>query len=50
MDCIVAVAGTIGNAAAAALAGFGVEPNELPFAPLRIRRLIEEAKTRLSTG
>jgi carbon-monoxide dehydrogenase large subunit len=47
---IVAVAATIGNAVAAALASFGIEPNELPLTPPRIWRLIEEAKARSSTG
>jgi aerobic carbon-monoxide dehydrogenase large subunit len=46
---IVAVAATIGNAVAAALARFGVEPNELPLTPPRIWRLIQEAKARAST-
>jgi aerobic carbon-monoxide dehydrogenase large subunit len=45
---IVAVAATIGNAVAAALASFGVEPNELPLTPPRIWRLIQEAKARAS--
>jgi aerobic carbon-monoxide dehydrogenase large subunit len=45
---IVAVAATIGNAVAAALASFGVEPNELPLTPPRVWRLIEEAKARSS--
>jgi carbon-monoxide dehydrogenase large subunit len=46
---IVAVAATIGNAVAAALVSFGVEPNELPLTPPRIWRLIQEAKARAST-
>jgi carbon-monoxide dehydrogenase large subunit len=46
---IVAVAATIGNAVAAALVSFGVEPNELPLTPPRIWRSIQEAKARAST-
>ncbi|MBV8510152.1 MAG: xanthine dehydrogenase family protein molybdopterin-binding subunit [Xanthobacteraceae bacterium] len=45
---IVAVAATIGNAVAAALVSFGVEPNELPLTPPRIWRLIQDAKARAS--
>jgi carbon-monoxide dehydrogenase large subunit len=47
---IVAVAATIGNAVAAALASFGVEPKELPLTPPRIWRLIEEAKATRSAS
>jgi carbon-monoxide dehydrogenase large subunit len=47
---IVAVAATIGNAVASALASLGAEPNELPLTPPRVWRLIEEAKARSSTG
>jgi aerobic carbon-monoxide dehydrogenase large subunit len=43
---IVAVAATVGNAVAAALAEFDVQPNELPLTPPRIWRLIKEAKAR----
>ena len=43
---IVAVAATIGNAVAAALADLKVEPNELPLTPPRLWRLIEDAKAR----
>jgi carbon-monoxide dehydrogenase large subunit len=43
---IVAVAATIGNAVAAALAGFDVQPNELPLTPPRLWRLIEDARAR----
>jgi aerobic carbon-monoxide dehydrogenase large subunit len=42
---IVAVAATIGNAIAAALIAFGVEPTEMPLTPERIWQLIEQAKT-----
>jgi aerobic carbon-monoxide dehydrogenase large subunit len=45
---IVAVAATIANAVAAALASLGVEPNEMPLTPPRIWQLIEEAKARQS--
>jgi carbon-monoxide dehydrogenase large subunit len=41
---IVSVAATVGNAVAAALASFGVEPNEMPLTPPRIWRLIEEGR------
>ncbi len=40
---IVAVAATIANAVAAALAEFDVEPSELPLSPARVWRLIEDA-------
>jgi carbon-monoxide dehydrogenase large subunit len=43
---IVAVAATIGNAVAAALAEFDVQPNELPLTPPRLWRLIEQARAR----
>jgi CO/xanthine dehydrogenase Mo-binding subunit len=42
---IVAVAAAIGNAVAAALASFGVEPKELPLTPARIWRLVQNAQT-----
>jgi aerobic carbon-monoxide dehydrogenase large subunit len=45
---IVAVAATIGNAVAAALASFRVEPRELPLTPPSVWRLIEEAKARMA--
>jgi carbon-monoxide dehydrogenase large subunit len=48
---IVAVAATIGNAIAAALVEFDVEPNEMPLTPDRIWQLIEQAKGRnVTTG
>jgi len=47
---IVAVAATVANAVAAALAGFGVEANEMPLTPERIWRLIEQAKSRLASA
>jgi carbon-monoxide dehydrogenase large subunit len=40
---MVAVAATAGNAVAAALAAFKVEPNELPLSPPRLWRLIQQA-------
>jgi aerobic carbon-monoxide dehydrogenase large subunit len=40
---MVAVAATAGNAVAAALADFKVEPNELPLSPPRLWRLIQQA-------
>ena len=43
---IVAVAATIGNAVAAALAELDVQPNELPLSPPRLWRMIEDAKRR----
>jgi carbon-monoxide dehydrogenase large subunit len=43
---IVAVAATVGNAVAAALAEFDVQPNELPLTPPRLWRLIEDARAR----
>jgi aerobic carbon-monoxide dehydrogenase large subunit len=46
---IVAVAATVANAVAAALADFGVEPNEMPLTPPRIWRLIENAKMRAAS-
>lgn len=46
-DGIVAVTATIGNAVAAALVSFGVEPNELPLTPPRVWRLIQEVKARV---
>jgi carbon-monoxide dehydrogenase large subunit len=45
---IVSVAATVGNAVAAALASFGVEPNEMPLTPPRIWRLIEEGRARIA--
>jgi aerobic carbon-monoxide dehydrogenase large subunit len=47
---IVAVAATVANAVAAALASFGVEPNEMPLTPARIWRQIENAKIRAASG
>ncbi|HEY1982062.1 MAG TPA: xanthine dehydrogenase family protein molybdopterin-binding subunit [Xanthobacteraceae bacterium] len=47
---IVSVAATIGNAVAAALAKFGVEPNELPLTPPRLWRLIEEGRARIASA
>jgi carbon-monoxide dehydrogenase large subunit len=47
---IVSVAATVGNAVAAALAKFGVEPNELPLTPPRIWRLIEEGRARIASA
>ncbi|MGB6658837.1 MAG: xanthine dehydrogenase family protein molybdopterin-binding subunit [Xanthobacteraceae bacterium] len=47
---IVSVAATVGNAVAAALATFGVEPNELPLTPPRIWRLIEEGRGRTASA
>lgn len=47
---IVAVAATIGNAVAAAVADFDVQPNELPLTPPRLWRLIEDAKARRNNG
>jgi carbon-monoxide dehydrogenase large subunit len=44
---MVAVAATAGNAVAAALSSFGVEPNELPLSPPRVWRLIQQAKSHL---
>jgi aerobic carbon-monoxide dehydrogenase large subunit len=41
---MVAVAAVTANAVAAALASFGVEPNELPLTPPRIWRLIQQAR------
>jgi carbon-monoxide dehydrogenase large subunit len=41
---IVAVAATIGNAVAAALVEFDVQPNELPLTPPRLWRLIQGAR------
>jgi aerobic carbon-monoxide dehydrogenase large subunit len=46
---IVAVAATVANAVAAALASFGVQPNELPLTPARIWRQIENAKIRAAS-
>ncbi len=46
---IVAVAATVANAVAAALADFDVQPNELPLTPARIWRLIETAKRKRAT-
>jgi aerobic carbon-monoxide dehydrogenase large subunit len=43
---IVAVAATIANAVAAALACFDVQPNELPLTPPRIWRLVEDGNAR----
>jgi carbon-monoxide dehydrogenase large subunit len=43
---IVAVAATIANAVAAALACFDVQPNELPLTPPRIWRLVKDANAR----
>jgi aerobic carbon-monoxide dehydrogenase large subunit len=43
---IVAVAATVANAVAAALADFDIEPNELPLTPARVWRLIEDARER----
>jgi carbon-monoxide dehydrogenase large subunit len=47
---IVSVAATVGNAVAAALASFGVEPNEMPLTPPRIWRLIEEGRARIASA
>jgi aerobic carbon-monoxide dehydrogenase large subunit len=47
---IVSVAATVGNAVAAALASFGVEPNEMPLTPPRIWRLIEEGRARTASA
>ena len=44
---MVAVAATAGNAVAAALSSFGVEPKELPLSPPRLWRLIQQAKSHL---
>ncbi len=41
---IVAVAAAIGNAVAAALSSFGVEPKELPLTPPAVWRLVQEAQ------
>lgn len=46
---IVAVAATVANAVAAALAGFRAEPNEMPLSPPYIWHLIEQAKARVSS-
>ena len=43
---IVAVAATVANAVAAALAEFEAEPNELPLTPARVWRMIEDARER----
>jgi carbon-monoxide dehydrogenase large subunit len=43
---IVAVAATVANAVAAALAELDIEPTELPLSPARIWRLIEDARER----
>jgi aerobic carbon-monoxide dehydrogenase large subunit len=43
---IVAVAATVANAVAAALAEFDAEPNELPLTPARVWRMIEDARER----
>jgi carbon-monoxide dehydrogenase large subunit len=43
---VVAVAATVANAVANALADFEVEPNELPLTPARVWRLIEDARQR----
>ena len=43
---IVAVAATIGNAVAAALASFPAEPRELPLTPPYVWRLIEDARAK----
>jgi carbon-monoxide dehydrogenase large subunit len=47
---IVSVAATVGNAVAAALAKFGVEPNEMPLTPARIWRLIEQGRARSASA
>ena len=47
---IVSVAATVGNAVAAALASFGVEPNEMPLTPPRIWRLIEAGRARIASA
>lgn len=47
---IVSVAATVGNAVAAALAKFGVEPNEMPLTPARIWRLIEQGRARAASA
>jgi len=47
---IVSVAATVGNAVTAALAKFGVEPNEMPLTPARIWRLIEQGRARTASG
>jgi aerobic carbon-monoxide dehydrogenase large subunit len=46
----VATAATIGNAVAAALAQWGVQPTELPLSPPRIWELIARARRDASTG
>jgi len=43
---IVAVAATVANAVAAALADLDIEPTELPLTPARVWRLIEDARER----
>jgi len=43
---IVAVAATVANAVANALADFDIEPTELPLTPARVWRLIEDARER----
>ena len=39
---IIPVGGVIGNAVAAALGSFGVQPRELPLSPARVWQLIQE--------
>ena len=41
---IIPVGGAVGNAVAAALSSFGVEPKVLPLTPSRVWQLIQDAK------
>jgi len=47
---IVAVAATVGNAVAAALASLDVQPNELPLTPPRIWSLVKDARARIAAA
>jgi len=47
---VIPVGGALANAVAAALAGFGVEPRELPLSPPAVWRLIEQARGRAGSA
>jgi carbon-monoxide dehydrogenase large subunit len=47
---LIAVGGAVGNAIAAALTGFGVEPRDLPLSPAKLWNLIDRARAENPSG
>lgn len=47
---LIAVGGAVGNAIAAALTDFGVEPRDLPLSPAKLWNLIDRARAENPSG